>query len=151
MKKTMLLVALLYAGVVCAQQIPTNAKTFFDKKYPTAESVSWTETSEGYQVEFETDIHSPVATFNKQGAWLETRTYLEEEEIPSPIQSWYYEKHADGSIESAEKLERKDGTYYELTIEEDEDIFLFTFSKEGKVLKTIKLAEVEENDEEEDE
>ncbi len=89
--KTLLaLFFVLFATVGFSINVPDPVYSNFKSKFPDSENIRWTkEGKTDFEVEFIFNDRIMSATFNLNGAWIETSTMIYNEEVPVPcVQSW---------------------------------------------------------------
>ena len=107
MKKNILVVmALLIATITFATEAPKAVKEAFAKKFTTAKSVKWVkENAKEYEAAFTIDGIKMSAIFNTNGAWLETETAIEIENLPTSVSTAIKTKYSDWKLMGASKIE----------------------------------------------
>lgn len=142
-------VALLAFTGCNQQQVPDEVKSSFKDKFPDAKNVSWdNESSDEWEAEFQQNDIKYSADFSSEGEWMETETEITNAELPSEVVQGVQSKYPGASISKAEKVERKDGTAYELEIKSDSGEMEVIFDASGNFVK--KEAAEEDDHEEED-
>lgn len=70
---------------IIASAVPENVEKAFQSRFPQAEEVEWMEGEAGYEAIFLLGDYSKSAIFNENGEWLETNTFLNEDQVPAEI------------------------------------------------------------------
>ena len=89
----------------------------FSKKFGQINDVKWSrESSSEWESEFKMDGKAYSANFSNEGAWVETESVIEEDEIPQPLKDALSKAFPGYKIKNAEKSETKDGVLFEFKI-----------------------------------
>ena|ERR1051326_2477929 len=141
MKK--LIIMAIAAGIValsaCGQklkdsQVPTAAKTAFEKKYPGVKG-SWDKEDANYEVNFKQDGKAMSAVIDKDGTIVETETDIPVTDLPKAVQD-YLKRHYPGTkIEEAARIMKANGEVnYEAEVNHKDVVF----DSNGKFIKEAK-------------
>ena len=148
MKKSNLLMtaALGMTLISCAQNdLPTEVKSSFDKKFPTATAVKWDkENDTEWEAEFKNDGISYSANFSIDGTWVETEHKVSRKDLPTEITAILSKDFADYKIEEVEKFEKPNSSGYDIEIEKGEEMFELVFDNSGKLIEKKAIQEEEE-------
>ncbi len=144
MKSLSLIAALLFVATAFAQ-VSSKATNFLNKKYPSATNVTWNETEDGYEAEFEVDKEYLLARFDNSSNWIVTRGSITDAKLPKAVSEACYKNYVDGIIESVDKIEDPTGIRYEVMLSEDDSSYILLVTQEGKVIDTTTI-ELEDDD-----
>ncbi len=154
MKKLILLLSVIFASVSANAQkidnenVPSSVLASFKAKFPIANKVTWEMDYDKYEVEFTVSKVEFSATFDKDGKWLETETYLKITDLPKPIKESLTKKYGELSgykIEEGVKAEKEKETTYELEIKRGESLYELIFDENGKLLKEESKSETKKD------
>lgn len=141
----LLLLMVIFLAPVRAQSVPENVKTASAKKFPGMIEVEWEVANGIYLADFSHEEQYKTAKFDQNGNWLETRTYIEEDDLPASIITTVGNKYEDAYFESIMKVENnKKENFYDLIINSNDDVIFVTANQSGQVIKSeIQQAEDE--------
>ena len=126
----------------CAQnELPSEVKSSFDKKFPNATSIKWDKENDSeWEAEFKNEGISYSANFSSDGTWVETEHSAKQKDLPMEITSLLKSDFSEYKIEEIEKFEKPNSSGYDIEIEKGEEMFELVFDNSGKLLekKTIK-------------
>jgi hypothetical protein len=145
----LLIAAALFSFQMNAQKIskdnvPAVVIEAFKAKFSIAEKTTWELDYDKYQAEFSVGKANFSAKFDKDGKWLETKTYIKPSDLPKNIRDAVAKKYGELSaykIEEAEKVERGKQITYELEVKKGEGSYELEFDEEGEVLTEEKKSE----------
>jgi Putative beta-lactamase-inhibitor-like, PepSY-like len=104
MKRIIAAMALLFlAGSSVAQvvKVPDNAKKYFADKYPDVKDPKWTNNVSNYKAEFVKDGLTVKVTYNVDGTWSYTETFIPASEVPKATHdSFSKSKYRDWQVKS---------------------------------------------------
>ena len=160
------LFAVLFIGCLTANltmanaiDVPVEVLRAFKAQFSNAKNVSWSLEDDFYLVEFSVKDTEMDASYEPSGEWFETNTYLEEADLPNPIQDYLTEEYAVIKVFSIRFTETPDDATYELLIEiademdneeeegqteetetveteeEENEVIKLLFDAEGKIIK----------------
>jgi hypothetical protein len=137
--------ALIFTGLNACKKVtvPETVKSAFARKYSDAKNVKWDQEEDNlWEAEFETSGLEMSATFNGNGAWLETEWNIEAKEVPEAVKNTLKKKFSDYKIKEYEYIESPHLRGYEVLIENPDDEKLkVVFDKEGKGLQREKVTD----------
>ncbi|MCB9359774.1 MAG: PepSY-like domain-containing protein [Flavobacteriales bacterium] len=138
--KTLTILALVFVqSFAMAQEAPAKVKESCKKKFPAAKEIDWTKDGANYVGEFYENDMTVLGTFDATGKWLETKTSIEETEIPSAVAKAALAKHKGTYLSNQSKIENSDDVVtYEIILSSDDAIYTLLISEEGEVLKSEK-------------
>lgn len=158
MKITTILIVLSILMFSCNQ--PTNEKqddlsktnspeASFKADYPDVKDYEWEEEAEYKEVEFEYDGLEVSVLYDKEGNFIQKEIEMAVSELPEVITTYITENYPKAEVEEAETLESKEGNFFEVEIENenDEEVELI-FDSDGNFLKEI--IELEDESKEDD-
>ncbi|MFH1319700.1 MAG: PepSY-like domain-containing protein [Bacteroidota bacterium] len=156
--KTLFLViasAAIVSFNACSQtskDVPANLKTAFSKKFPDATKVKWDKENEKeWEAEFKMDGKEYSASFDNNGAWMETEYEISTNEIPAVVKTTIEEEFSGYKIAESEISETADGKVYEFELEKDKVEMEVAIDTNGKIIKKeVKKERDDEGDEEND-
>ena len=122
-----------YTGIFCLltiafgfQVFATNAKDVsekviqaFKKTFPLAEKVNWQEFTDRYMVNFEESHIRVVVDYDKDGNYLSSKRYYQEDNLPINILYKIRKKYADKKIFGVTELSTELNTEYYVKLEDD--------------------------------
>lgn len=147
MKKVKLLVgALLFTGMVFAQDVDAKVSASFKSKYPKGAAEEWYEEDSEVACDFENEGVFGRAYFDAKGPWLRSEFSLEESELPSAVRSAIKAIQPNTEITEATKVEMKDKTYFDVYTFDDNSsqYHFFRVDLSGKIEMNQKVEDSEE-------
>jgi len=122
--------------VAIAADVPAALENALKTKFPSATDVEWYDEYDGsFSAFFFDGEDSKIAKFDASGSWLETRIYLDQEQIPQTIMKAIQKsKYADFTISTAIKIELPAISQYEINAETKEKAYLLMFDEKGILL-----------------
>jgi predicted small lipoprotein YifL len=151
MKKLILMIAVasLFSIGACGQSsknVPANAKTFVSQKFPNATNIKWgKESSKEWEAEFKVNGKNFSATFDNNGAWMESEYEITANEIPNAVNATIQKSFAGYKITLSEISETKDGKVYEFGLAKGKDKLEVAIDAGGKVITKENAKEDEED------
>ncbi len=138
---------LMQFGAMAADVPPTVEKNF-KSKYPTATDVEWYDEEGGsYAAYFMVNDQSKTAKFEANGSWSETKTFIDETQLPNLLKKAVTTKYAHAEISTVTMIEMPNApNQFEINASVNETSYLLTYDEKGQLLKTL----VEVNDDLED-
>lgn len=139
MKKIVLLLTVMISVLAFGNniEIPDNVSSAFTKKFPGAENVNWEIEFNNFKVEFTRNNKTMTALFSDEGKWVETATYINEDDLPENTLeeiNWYYK---NGLIISSRKAkDYKSNDFYRVTVESGDAFYFLKVDEEGDIIDT---------------
>lgn len=129
-----------------AADVPSNIENSFKSKYPTATDVEWYDEEDGsFVAYFYVNEETKTAKFNTAGSWTETKTFMDESQIPSTVSTAMLNSFKDATVTGATMIELPSAlNQFEVSIESEGSTLQLTYDENGNLLK--KLEEVIEID-----
>ncbi len=129
--------AIAYEGKAQLINVPQVVKESFDKKYPAAKEVDWTNNIGSPEVKFKFNDESSHAKFSQKGDWQWTQVAISEDKLPAEVKDGFSKsKFADWSIKQVARIERPEKSEYQLTISKGSlNSKNLLFSSQGRLLK----------------
>jgi len=119
--------------------VPQKVKDALNKKFPGAEEVSWIKKMNNYEAEFFFNDDLEAALFNEHGEWLETSTFISEDELPEKAIIDINELYEGGFInEATQVLDNKDIIYYRVSVYTDQATYYLKINNNGEIIDTLK-------------
>jgi hypothetical protein len=146
MKRIVILFVFLFTVLsVFSQSRPTaKVKKVFDQKYENAEIVRWESETEKNRVTiwkafFTQDEILSVAWFDPKANWIQTKTKINEDELPEAVLKSIDENYYRYKIVITARFINPETEGYEVFLDNGQEGFNVQFSNEGKVLnRTIR-------------
>ncbi len=154
MKKFVFLLSVIIASASASAQkitkenLPPSVAAAFKAKFSIAEKTTWEMDYDKYEAEFTVGKGEFSATFDKEGKWLETETYLKPSDLPKAIKEKLSKKYGELSgykIEEAVKAETEKETTYEVDIKRGEIFYELTFDEKGQLLREEKKSDTKKD------
>lgn len=136
--KTMfaIVAALLITCMAQAQDVPARVRASFEKKYANAENVSWDVNEDGeYIALFSEGTAEMSARYDEGGNWLSTTVYLDQEQTPASVQKSVAKQFPEYEMYDVIRVESPTGSWYEATLESEDDALIIQINADGKILK----------------
>ena len=116
------------------KDIPAAVQESFKKNFPDVTVKKWEKEDGNFEANFSKDGKTMSATFDAEGAWMETETGIAIKDLPASV-SYYVKEHYSGAtIREAAMLKTPKGDMYEAEIK-GKDLL---FDMNGKFLKEEK-------------
>jgi hypothetical protein len=146
--KTLTILALVFVqSFAIAQDAPAKVKESCKKKFPTAKEIDWNKDGVNYIGEFYENDMTVIGTFDATGKWLETKTSIEESEIPAVVSKSALAKHKGTYLSNQSKIEDSNNVVtYEIVLSSDDAVFTLLVSDKGDVLKSEKQVFLDEEE-----
>ena len=144
----LLFVLLVLLGVTAKAQVkvPAKAITYVKEKYPSGE-VDWSKEASNYKAEVATRDDNVTLSFNSAGNWLETRSLLEEDDLPLGVVNTLEDDYPDHYVESVEYVVTPKEKFYKLVITDGDTYDQLRIASNGIILDTKVLDEEKEDEE----
>jgi len=118
-------------------QIPDHVSTAFTSKFPGVEDVNWKREFNMFRAEFTQKNKTMTALFSTDGKWVETATYIQENQLPEKTLEeidWYYDNAL--IISSRKAKDYKSTNFYRVTVETGEAFYFLKIDEEGDIIDT---------------
>lgn len=125
-----------------SSDIPKAVEENFNNEYPNSQNAEWEKEGDYYEVEFETGGVEKTVVYDKNGSVISTEIEIAISKLPATITNYINKNHSDYTIEEAEREENKEGIFYEVELEKEDDEIELIFNSEGKFIN----AEQEDDD-----
>jgi hypothetical protein len=138
-----------FAQVLKESDIPSAALSSFKAQYYDAEKTNWKKNKLFFEAEFIMDEVKTLADYNEDGEWVQTRTPVDEKEIPGPIATYVKANFKTERMHTMEYTEKPNKEiFYYIVVRNDglnqPNIELF-FTKAGKFIKRVDPVEQKVN------
>ncbi len=144
MKK--LLMILLLGGTFCTgaysqkittDKVPALVYRSFKSRFPASNQESWAKESAAiYEVVFFNERKRQSASFDTSGAWKETETDINFNQLPRVVSAAFNKQFGGFTIQETTEVETADrGTLYEMIINKGKEGYEVQFSAKGELLK----------------
>ena len=146
--KTLTILALVFAqSFAMAQDAPAKVKESCKKKFPAAKEIDWNKEGENYVGEFYENDMTVIGTFDATGRWIETKTSIEESEIPAVVSKSALAKHKGTYLANHSKIENSENVVtYEIILSSDDAAYTLLISDKGEILSSEKQVFIEEEE-----
>lgn len=123
--------------------IPKKVVDAFAKKFPNAEETEWLFSEKGlFTASFFDGNDIKEGSFDKNGAWIETLSFLSEGDLPVAVDESVKKSFPNLEYyDSIVMVEKPEGSYYQITLEVDEAYEKMQIDVYGKILKTERVLE----------
>ena len=131
----------LVNSFVYSQQegVPSRVKEAFNSLYPDAEEVNYMIFNRLYEFEFFRAGILYKSIFDSSGVWVETATYISEDELPEILLQTIENKYLDGFITHSEKVgSHTKGTFYRVICETEDTLYIIHANINGNITYTEK-------------
>lgn len=119
MKKILLLAVAVYCSISSFAEPTEKILTSFNKAFPQAKNVSWTEDESAYVVYFAKGEEQCRIWYSKEGEILKTIRYYENNLLHPFIRAKVEEKYKDRQIHSVTEVSSTAGTEYFIVLQDD--------------------------------
>ena len=125
-----------------AVDVPSTVEKTFKTKYPTATDVEWFDDEDGtFSAYFYINEESKMAKFDAKGNWSETKTFIEDSQLPQTVSSAMMANYQGATISSVTKLEMPSvANQYEINAEANGISYSLTYDEKGILLKVLEEA-----------
>lgn len=115
---------------------PEVVKKTFQTKYPGEDDPDWEKDDHGnWESHFKMDGISYRADFSPDGAWIETETSIDKDDLPQAIKDIIKAKYPDDEITEVEKvMHHSKGTFYDVEFKQKGKNHDVEFDPSGKVI-----------------
>ncbi len=140
MKKVFVIAALIaaipaFAQKMDASKVPAPVKATFSKTFATVKDAKWEKENGNFEANFTQFGTKMSATFDANGAWLETENAIAVNALPPAAASYLATNYKGEKIKGAAKLKMANGeTHYEAEVKGIDVLF----DSNGKFIKTQK-------------
>ena len=133
--KKILLAAIVFVCALSVKASEPNEKVLsaFNKTFPHAQEVAWTENEHSYEVKFkQSEILSKV-TYDVDGNIIRTLRYYFEQQLPILILAKVKAKFSDKKIYGVTEESSDAGTYYHIILEDEKHWIDITADTYGSI------------------
>jgi hypothetical protein len=136
MKTLSLLFLLFISQVLYAGNAPEAIQKDFDQRFPQAIDISWErQSSKGWIAEFVWQERNCLVLYSFSNTWLETKTQIQIDELPSPVQETLLSFYPDWKVVLASKIENSKGEIlYRTAIQLDSKLQEIVLKEDGTLL-----------------
>ena len=118
-----------------ASKVPAPVKASFTKNFATVKDAKWEKENGNYEANFQQGGKKMSATFDANGAWLETENAIEVSSLPAAATTYLAANYKGEKIKGAAMLKMANGeTHYEAEVKGMDVLF----DEKGKFIKTQK-------------
>jgi hypothetical protein len=118
------------------KEAPANIKTAFSQKFPKATKVKWeNENDKEWEAEFKMDGKEYSASYDLNGAWMETENEISAKEIPAAVKTTLDKEFAGYKVGESEISENAEGKVYEFELKKGGDKLETSIDLTGKLIK----------------
>lgn len=148
MRTIIILAFVLMQFVAMAVDVPPTVEQNFKSKYPTATDVEWYDEDGGnFAAYFMVNDQSKTAIFGANGAWSETKTFIDESELPAILSKAVKSKYANAEITGVTMIELPQApNQFEISAMANDTNYLLTYDEKGQLLKTLEEVSEDEDD-----
>ena len=138
------LIILITINVYSQTRPSSKVKKSFNEKYENADIIKWESEKEKNRVTiwkamFKANDVLSVAWFDPKGNWIQTKTKINEDELPEAVLKSIEENYYMYKIVITARFENPEDKGYEVFLTNDMDGFNVQFSKDGEILsRTIR-------------
>ena len=139
-KTTLIFLALLLTGSIFSQTNPSGKiKKAFNKQYPEAVNTKWTSEGERqtreWRAMYKQNNVLHASWYDYKGNWLQTKTKIDEKELPDAVLKTIEEEYAGYKIMITTRFENPETNGYEVFLDNETYGFAVQFSKDGEIIK----------------
>ena len=137
----LLLVAVFYAPLVAQKittdKVPVLIYRSFKSRFPASNQEIWDKVSNAvYEVAFFNEKKRQTASFDTTGAWRETETDINFNQLPRAVSAAFNKQFEGFNIQETTEVEMADrGTLYSLIVNKGSQGYEVQFSAKGELLK----------------
>lgn len=127
----------IFAQKISSSDVPAPVNETFKTKFSIAEKVNWSLDYDKYKAEFKVSKSQYAATFDKDGKWLKTETFLKPSDLPKAIKEKLTKEFgelSDYKIEDPEKVETNEGINYEMEVIKGDSTYKMIISEKGEIV-----------------
>lgn len=127
----------IVAQKISTADVPSSVNDTFKAKFPVAKKISWGLDYDKYKSEFKIAKVEYSATFDKDGKWLKTETFLKPSKLPKVIKDNLTKEFGELSyykIDDPEKIESAEGINYVMDITIGISTYKMIISEKGEIL-----------------
>jgi len=142
--KTIIAILICLGVVFCSlaqkiksEEIPSNVKSAFEKKYPNVKKVKWEKEGDAYEASFDLKKEEVSALFDAAGNMKEVETEIETQAMPTAVKNLLTKDYPNYKITEAAKIVSQNTITYEAEVKRGKESFDLIFSEDGKLLKKI--------------
>ncbi|MEQ8360376.1 MAG: PepSY-like domain-containing protein [Cytophagales bacterium] len=114
--------------------VPKVIEKSFNRNYPQAKMLTWENTQEGqWLATYKSSEKQYLSNYSKSGNWEETRNSIEASELPLNVNIVLDRKYKNYNITEVDHVTKKDGTYYDITIDRDGNLTDLIVNSQGHI------------------
>ncbi len=118
--------------------VPEAVLTSFKERFITGTDIKWHKRNANFGVEFTQGQSKFDATFLPDGELIEVEAAVNLDMIPKTLTDYILVTYKDATILEADRVMNKDGNFYEVEIEHDDQEKELVFDTEGNFMKEKK-------------
>lgn len=120
--------------------IPKKLKKDFSERFPKAKNLDWTKHKQMYEVVFFDDNMEKKVRYDSHFNWIETKSMMFRENMPSEIFNVAIEKYPDCEFNDLSHIENNKGqSYYKLIVLKDGINYLLKINEAFDLIQTRNL------------
>lgn len=143
----LMVIPLVFINCQQSADVPATVQEKFTEMFHDATDISWEQEGDEFAASFTFEGKEWEAEFNKDGSWLESEREIEESELPKPVMEYVKKEFNDYEIEAFEFEKNPEGDFYEVELEKEGEQIELYFDLEGKLVKTEKEDEDDQDNE----
>jgi hypothetical protein len=137
---TLLITTNISAQKISADNVPAAVTDAFKAKFSNAMKTSWEIDYDNYQAGFEAGKASFSASFDKDGKWLKTESYIKSADLPKVVKDFLTKNFNGYKVDAPEKVETPGKSSsvsvdYEMELTKDDLTYQVSVSDKGIMLK----------------
>lgn len=131
----LMLLSLIFTSLTLQAQAPQPVKERFAALYASYSGLEWGKQNDHWVGIFKDTEGLKKAFFETDGAWLETRLFLEIEELPEGVRQFVKSNYQEAEITFCGKVYDKMGEWYRVESEFANKVVLKTIDVTGRLLE----------------
>ena len=122
---------------ITTDKVPALVYRSFKSRFPASNQESWERDGAAvYEVVFFNERKRQTASFDTSGAWRETETEINFNQLPRVVNAAFNKQFGGFTIQETTEVETADkGTLYEMIINKGKEGYEVQFSAKGELLK----------------
>ena len=125
-----------FSQKIAKENIPAAVQDAFKARFSIAEKVEWEMDYDNYQSDFTVGNADFSATFDKDGKWLKTESFIKASTLPKNIKNFIAKNFPGYKEDETEKVETPEkGVTYDMELSKDDLTYDVSISEAGVLLR----------------
>ena len=129
-------------------EIPTEVISDFDSRHSNVTDITWEREGDYYEAEWTENGLEKEIVYDLDGNWIQTECEVSLDEVPAAAVDYINSNYNGATLEKAETIERADGDFIEVEIQDGSAERELLFDLDGNFVEEVIEADDDDDDDE---